>query len=353
MLSPALHRHGTVLIIVAGICALMVSLALTFLLRMRNDVMESTLIVREAQARIMLVAACQYIQEAARIGYDDSTNEYHKEGYGWIDIRDGTVGPKPSYASSRLNGQLPYGVAGYGVNDDSKFPLQSVRIFPMYALTSPPYAISMQVAPNPIDPDPLPNANGTPWLVKEDPNPPAEIAALPANQQFIAWKSGDPTPRQQSMGRSWFRLLRCGPGSKAHLARYNAATFIVTCGAGGTQGYRSRDWLTMLPTDQALFMNERTMLAALEAEEVRCWYLVEWSPAIGDVMMNSFTNRGSYNPFNYNLGLSGNLQPWRFPQHALTQPNYTFGEYNTPMKQRNFGGTISYVQRLVNEPPDW
>ena len=68
-------RHGTILIIVAAISALMASLALTFLVRMRSDVQESETLMREAQAHIMLTAACQYIQEAARLGYDNSTSE--------------------------------------------------------------------------------------------------------------------------------------------------------------------------------------------------------------------------------------------------------------------------------------
>ncbi len=344
------YRQGTILIITAGISALLASLALTFLLRMRSDVMESTFTVRDAQARIMLVAACHYIQEAARIGYDDSKTEYHKEAYGWIDVRDGAIGPKPSNASFDSSGQKPYGEMGYSGDDDRHFPTQSVRVFPMHAIQRPPYAISMNVAPNPIDPDPP--SNGTPWLVNEDPTPPAEIVAKPINQQFSEWKKGDFNPRPQSQGRSWFRLLRCGPGPKAHLARYNAATFIVTCGAGASNGYRSSDWPTMTTEERALFGNDKSYLAALEADEVRYWYLVEWSPAVGDNMMNSLDNLSMPSPISKNPTKTS-AGSWSYPQYTSNQPNYTLNGFEQPLKQRNFAGTISYVQRLVYEPPDW
>ena len=70
MPRPLPHRQGTILIIVAGISALMAAMALTFLVRMRSDVEESQLIVREAQAHIMKVAACNFIMESARLGWD-------------------------------------------------------------------------------------------------------------------------------------------------------------------------------------------------------------------------------------------------------------------------------------------
>src|SRR5476651_1933059 len=84
-------RRGAVLILVAGVAGLMVALSVAFLTRMRSDAEENMLIVREAQARIMLTAACSYIQEASRLGYDQGN---HEEAYGWIDVRNGKLGPK-------------------------------------------------------------------------------------------------------------------------------------------------------------------------------------------------------------------------------------------------------------------
>ena len=52
--TKASPRAGTVLIIVAGIIALLSSLAFTFLVRMRSDVEETHGLVADTPARIML-----------------------------------------------------------------------------------------------------------------------------------------------------------------------------------------------------------------------------------------------------------------------------------------------------------
>jgi hypothetical protein len=330
-MSSLRNRQGTILIIVAGVSALMASLALTFLVRMRSDVQESETLMREAQAHIMLVAACQYIQEASRLGYDDSTTAYHKEAYGWIDIRDGAVGPKPS-ASPSSSVTNPAPMPGYGVDDDSLFPQQSVRRFDLFVKNIPPYAISLNAAPNPIDP-----STGVPWLVEPDPKP-------QVNSSFALFESGDPTPRQDSTGRSWFRLRRCGAGPNTNLARYNAATFIVTCGAGASRGFRSRDWATMNATDRNLFNNDQTLLASLEADEVRLWYIVEWSPAVGGLhQFNLVHHRGATT--------DASNDNYTFNQYSQFPPNHSFYSHSHT-KERNFGGTIRYVQRLTSPPPD-
>ena len=92
-------RQGTVLIIVAGVSSLMAAMALTFLVRMRSDVEESQAIVREAQAHIMKVAACNFIMESARLGWDPkpadgSRSPIRREAFGWIDVRVGRPGPR-------------------------------------------------------------------------------------------------------------------------------------------------------------------------------------------------------------------------------------------------------------------
>jgi len=69
-------RRGAILIIVAGLAVLLAGLALTFLIRLRADAEESAATVREVQSRIMLVVACTYIQEAARLGWDLSPTSH-------------------------------------------------------------------------------------------------------------------------------------------------------------------------------------------------------------------------------------------------------------------------------------
>src|SRR5271163_2877550 len=87
--TPA--RRGTILIIVAGLSALLASLALAFLVHMRSDVEEATGVVNEVQAHLMLLAGCNFIQEASRLGYDSNPPQVsaagaaspyvHDEGY--------------------------------------------------------------------------------------------------------------------------------------------------------------------------------------------------------------------------------------------------------------------------------
>jgi hypothetical protein len=331
--SPPGPRQGTVLIIVAGISALMASLALTFLVRMRSDVQESETLMQEAQAHIMLVAACHYIQEASRIGYDTSATAYHDEAYGWIDIRDGAVGPKATAISSATTASNAHLQSNYGVDDDSAFPQQSVRRFDMYVKQIPPYAIRLDPAPNAIDP-----TTGVPWLVEPDPKP--QVAS-----SFADFERGNPAARQDSVGRSWFRLLRCGSGSNTNLARYNAATFIVTCGSGGTRGFRSRDWALMSAEERGLFANDQLTLATLETDEIRLWYLVEWSAAVGGLhQFNLVHHRGATT--------DANNDNFTFNQYSQVPPNHSFYSHSHT-KERNFGGTIRYVQRLNSEPPEW
>lgn len=325
-------RQGTILIIVAGISALMASLALTFLVRMRSDLFESETLMREAQAHIMLVAACQYLQEASRLGYDDSATTYHKEAYGWIDIRDGAVGPKATAISSSIGTPgdqhlLP----GFGVDDDSAFPQQTARRFDLYVKQVPPYAIRLDTAPNAVDP-----SDGVPWLVEPDPKP--QVA-----DSFALFEKGIPTPRQDSIGKSWFRLLRCGQGPNANLARYNAATFIVTCGAGETRGFRR--WTDMTSDEQKVFSGDRALFESLQAAESRLWYLVEWSPAVGGLhQFNLVHHRGATT--------DADGDNYTFNQYSHFPPNYSFYSHSQT-KERNFGGTIRMVQRLTMEPPEW
>jgi hypothetical protein len=334
-------RRGTILIIVAGISALMASLALAFLARMRSDVQESETLMHEAQAHIVLVAACNYIQEASRIGYDKGGSGVHPEAYGWIDIRDGAVGPKPTAITSSID--LPNNehlLPNHGSDNDSLFPQQSVKRFEMFVKELPPFAIRLDVAPNAIDP----NADGVPWLVEPDPKPRVSSSFTQFSEGKVD-STGKSVPRLHTLGKCWFRLLRCGKGPDDNLARYNAATFIVTCGAGETRGFRSRDWATMSADEQALFGGERAFLETLEASEIRLWYLVEWSPTVGGLhQFNLVHHRGALK--------DAEGDSFTFNQYSHFPPNHSFYSHSQT-KERNFGGTIRMVQRLGSEPNTW
>ena len=93
-------RSGTILIIVAGIAALLASLALAFLARQRATAEETLRFTADTQARLMLVAACSYVCEGSRLGYDTAvaTDPHHREAFGWIDVRER---PRPDWRVAR------------------------------------------------------------------------------------------------------------------------------------------------------------------------------------------------------------------------------------------------------------
>lgn len=323
-------RSGTILIIVAGISALLASLTVTFLARMRADAEEMQLVVRETQARIMLMSACNWIQEASRIGWTPPTANPtdNKETFGWIDVRDNKLGPK---------------FAANNVDDPSRFPLRTFKRFPMFVMERPPYAVQLTASYNPIrtpySPEPVEfghAAFGMPYLRYPDPLPAvdnnwnrgAPEGVTVSAARFGEWERGDQRARSTSVDMSWFRVWR-----------ESGATFVVTCGAGGTKGFRS--WEEMTGNEQAEFSNDRALFETLKNSEVRLWYRVEWSAAVMAM---------DYHMLDHSLG--------RERDHYMVWPinasHSTAGhEYRTQTHARNMGGTIRWVQRLINEPTNW
>jgi hypothetical protein len=292
-------RRGTILILVAGISALLLILAMSFLVRMRSDAEETRMLLSEGQAHIMLIAGCSYIQEASRLGYDAGQ---HEEGYGWIDVRDGHLGPKPTAASA---------------DDDSRFPVNSVARCPMYVMHLPPYAIRLTAAYNPINTTPGSPDFGLPYLRNPDPQPVA------ANWSDFA--TGDPTPVSNSVGLSWFRVCRI-----------SGARFIVTCGAGGTMGWR--DWTELTTVGgaaaRAQFNDDSAFFDTLLQAEFRLWYEVEWSAAVNDP---------SYMVMHQDIK----------PDHFYWKPFNVTHEARSQPSARNLAGTIRWIQRLDTAPALW
>ncbi len=338
-------RAGTILIIVAGISALLAGLGLAFVVRMRSDGEESLATVREAQAHIMLVAACNYLQEASRLGYDgDGTDPYHAEGFGWIDVRDGMRGPKATRARPDVDPASAGAASGafaYGRDDDARFPVLTAKRVPMYVEEIPPFAIRLDAAPNPIDP-----AVGVPYLSRPDPMPVLAAADWnnPTDQEFKNFETGRPAPRPTSTGLSWFRLFRLGGTADPRFSRYNAATFIVTCGAGATQGYRS--WTEVVgDNQQAMFGGDQAMFETLQNGEIKLWYLVEWSAAVGGQFLFNIVHHRDWTWDADNDAYSIS----QYDQFPLNFSHYSHSQ----ARIKNYGGTIRLVQRLVNEPPEW
>jgi hypothetical protein len=331
-------RSGTVLIIIAGISALLASLTVTFLVRMRADAEEMQLVLKESQARIMLMAACNWIQESSRIGWTPIGADpnapidpvANKETFGWIDVRDNKLGPK-------------FNVTEPPMDDDRLFPVGSSRRFPMYVMERPPYAIALNATYNTIrttaSPDPVPQTDpqfGMPYLRYPDPLPALENGwsrgvpngSLVTDANFGYWAQGDTSARSNSVGMAWFRVWR-----------ESGATFVVTCGAGGTEGYRT--WNEIPPADREQFSNDPGLFNSILASEVRLWYRVEWSAAVMGM---------DYHMLDHSLGRDrDHYMVWH-----LNASHSTAGhEYRTQTHARNMGGTIRWVQRLATEPTNW
>ncbi len=341
----AAPRRGTVLILVAGISALLASLAVSFLVRMRTDAEESDRSVRLAQAHLMLVASCNFIQERSRMGWDDpnppaGTPATHVECFGWVDIRDGVSGPRDQtqgpgdFAVPAVPDETPTQMA-VGTWADLRTPLATRPISrqPMYVMRRPPFAVLPKAAPNAISTIPGDVNFGKPLATHCDPEP--AVKPLPAADTPATWSdyaTGDKTPLPSGQVGAWFRVLRDGP-----------ATFVVTCGCGGTMGFRMRDWDAVSGTgamtaeDKALFGNDRDLFSQLEANEVRLWYRIEWSANVAAADYQCLQNEiGGDHWVQWPLNASA------APNNVRSQPHPT-----------NMVGTIRWVQRLTNEPTYW
>lgn len=354
-MSHGHSRSGTILIIVAGISALLASLSLTFLLRIRDAAQSSLLIEKETQARLMLHAACAYILETGRIGYGPSRDDAqrtagpsvdgfvttpsgalaHREAFGWIDVResDGIGFPEPGLPGPRDQRGIRMATTA------GRWPdVSGVVICPMYCWTRPPYAIAPLVAANPILVDEGERGNprwGLPLLSNPDPMP-AVANGWPAAINESAWSdhvSGDPLPVVTTANRSWFRVRRL-----------SAATFIITCGAGGTMGFKDWDEVQLTgaaripgaPGGPELFGNDRAFFEMMRNDEIRTWYEVRWSGGIRplDFRYEEAMWWGTWlqNAFAYRTYPVNGSQYTGWGRSNRFNPNPT--------------GTLSYVQRL-------
>ncbi|MDA3960532.1 MAG: hypothetical protein PF961_07060 [Planctomycetota bacterium] len=357
-------RSGVLLIIVAALAAILATLGLTFLSMARNEGDELAWAARYTQARIMLHAGCAYVQETARIGWDrqlgDGSNE---EAYGWVDVRGG-IRDRAAFASrmgraptAAEEGRFPIGPRsnqdlvtesgasgadgiydamyattlavdgnGDGIADRPLWPaIGSVVRCPMQRLERPPFAITQTVAPNAIANDPSDPAFGLPLLIKPDPEPlfgPGVTAASTASARWLDWSRGDVRPRAGAEGQAWVRIHRDGP-----------ATFVITCGAGASEGFRDWDEVRGLG-EQALFQSNQDIFDQIVADEIRLWYRIEWSPAIaGNPPVTIDWRTLQLNPQGGGSADNVNQQPWA--------------------RVVNQGGTIQWIQRLRAAPAVW
>ncbi len=342
-------RSGTILIIVAGLSGLLASIALALLARIQTNNAGDQEILQEAQARLMLVAACNYIQEASRIGWEhpDYRGRYHIETYGWIDVRDGALGPKYMSSSSTLQDaqtlsnrliipETPYKTVHTTVSV-KMFPIGEPRRFPMYLMQRPPFAIQNRACFNPVGPNTV-NADLKAHKRFPDPQPaidngwekwnkgnPGNMDISIANKNYALWAQGDTTPRSDSYAVAWFRLMREPSGS----------VFLVTVGAGGTLGWRNWKELTSQdPLTASTYFGDEANFNAIQQSELRHWYRVEWSPSVCP-MDNHLIYHHEPNQDNFRIFT---------PNGARSQGQFFM---------HNMGGTIQWIQRLREEPANW
>ncbi|MBA3847612.1 MAG: hypothetical protein H0X45_13350 [Planctomycetes bacterium] len=295
-----MNRRATVLIIVAGVAAMLAGITVAFLTRMRSDAEENRQTQQEFQARIMLSAALQYVQETARLGWGS-------EAYGWTDRRTGLSGPRDRF--------------GVQLGATAAFPTpggEAARC-EAFVMRRPPFAISPNTAHNPVVLNPA-----QPWseilnLRSFDPQP-----AATREDEFEA---GDRAPRPGTTGRAWFRCWRV-PATSPDGPH---ATFIVTCGAGATLG-----WRRFADAPPGAFPDAATF-AALRTAETILWYEVAWSAAVGAGVTNHYWVVGEGHPRGWRLNAIGSPR-----QHLWRRPH-----------SRQFGGTFASIRRLDGEPPQW
>lgn len=331
-------RRGAVLIVVAALSALLATIALAFIIRQRSSSEESLQMEQDVQARIMLIAACTYIQEAGRIGYDDGADPFHREAFGWIDVRavDPTGAPVmgPACRGTTPSTVVPLydailreisGKNGLSIDRPSWPALYAVARCPMYVMERPPYAVQLTAAYNPIASDPASPAFGRPYLTSPDPLP---VVARPMSSPTALndYLTGDTRARANSDGRAWFRVYRDGPD-----------TFVITCGAGGSGGFNN--WNEVLGAGAgALFSNDSGLFYTLLSQEVRLWYRVQWSAAVATPEVHNIKNAWADNaPDDYYVSF-----PMNSSQSIRSQSHC-----------KNMGGTFRYIERLRFQPTNY
>lgn len=377
-------RRGTLLIVVAGMSAMMLSLALAFLATVRSDVDGSAVMIQSAQQRLMLTAAFQYIQESARLGWggDDPT----VEAYGWTDVRDGQPGPRGPRSSSGA-------IARLGWSEGGNYPAPgSAMRGDAFCWRRPPYAVSPDMAPSPRSipredaredavrdavkwqPPLEGNGNDVDWdawerrqedlwkRIAEAGGGAAALDPQPLSEDYDGFRSGVRQPLDGSEGRAWFRIYRERPSDHDGdgdpwydtVPLTGHGVFIVTVGAGASRGYRfwdaGRDFLggdrtrtapfeaSLEPQTAAqsrLFADEQ-VFAEIRAGERIQWWRCEWTAAAGGNLdvVEQFKGRP--------VQFAEMENPLRATWHA-----------SRTIVSASYGGAILWRQRLEREPPRW
>ncbi len=347
-----MNRHGAVFLIVVGMCSLLLSLSVAFLVGMRRDGEEGRYFAQELQARAMLLAALQYIQEGSRIGWDGNPSDNRgEEAFGWTDARGIVDGAYTNVGPRGLDGRLLFS------RDSGTFPdLGGTARCPMHRLRRPACAIDPKLIANPlIDQATFPVTCNPEWdeskymgfwdqrisYANPDPQPLAEPdASDPYSQaRFERWRVGDATPVATTVGHSWFRVRRVRDQAEcdghrqidntASAVHWSPGVFLISAGAGATRGYATYQE-AFGAGEGALFSNSAAVFDDLRAQERILWYLCEWTPAQG---------------------------PGSGPKQMVGAGCMIRSGTNSPIDQRDtplhHGGNFAWIERLANQPGIW
>lgn len=361
-MSAPVHRRGALLILIAGISAMLMAVCLAFLARMRADGEEGALLLAEAQSRLMLHAAMSYVSEGARIGWDDPGTPAIEEAFGWTDVRDGAIGPRGA-DRQRL------------WHDDDAFPAPGGRAArcPMHVLERPPYAIYPAWNPNPVSVDPALAVDRIAQFHESGRSRPDPEPAATTWAEFAAPPAALREPRIATLNRAWFRVWRepdayhNGVVDQAVDGRTDwwdtialpghHGIFIVACGAGGSNGYRDAAEAAADP-DSPAHLRDPGLFAIVRAAERILWYRVEWSPSVGQTLMDYERWGNRKDDFWYDRYPPGGIGQGLNAATILPPVDATAGTAGGQQDSgretaRNLLGTFSWVQRLDREPPRW
>ena len=114
----------------------------------------------------------------------------------------------------------------------------------------------------------------------------------------------------------------------ASAAPKEPATFLITCGAGPTRGFR--DFQEAQDLGQAAQFGSQQLFDELRAGERLLWYRAEWTSAVG----------GSSD--------FGTTTAWALP--SINNNGSGTGHW---WANRNFVGSFLWIQRLEAEPAAW
>ncbi|MBA3683967.1 MAG: hypothetical protein H0W72_01825 [Planctomycetes bacterium] len=194
--------------------------------------------------------------------------------------------------------------------------------------------------------------------------------------------SGYPDYRPQSQAKAWFRVYRelladhdnNGDPWYDRVALYDPSNhpsaaggglanwnvFIITCGAGGTRGYRfwdlpatdeRRAYEPVTAKESGLFFDQSTFEAIARAE-YRMWFRVEWTGC------EPGTPQGEILGLGENRGWQDQNRPYTDSNGNTTYPNSRWGDLSFTDKLGCMaselpavqGGGFKWIQRLYQEP---